>query len=283
MTNPAPPGSTGTDQTFAPALMGTFRQGVSVLEQGIKSIQDAWNGVINAINGFFQRVHDYLDNRHFWQKPFDWLFDDISDGIAKIRAVIAKVQEKINSILDTMQKSVNGSVPVFSLFEVGMDWATKVNTPLSDLAPDLSPVSGKLSNWRGPAHETYKDRVADQGDAISAVVDKVSATSTWLSGVGQANVDFIADLSTQVATVVSTLTSVGADVAETAATDVAGVVQASNHASEGAGDAVALILTYLASLASRLADVLARINDLANDYGNHVGLPGGQWPQAVSA
>ena len=141
MTNPAPPGSTGTDQTFAPALMGTFRQGVSVLEQGIKSIQDAWNGVINAINGFFQRVHDYLDNRHFWQKPFDWLFDDISDGIAKIRAVIAQVQEKINSILDTMQKSVNGSVPVFSLFEVGMDWATKVKH--AALRPGPRSVTGQ--------------------------------------------------------------------------------------------------------------------------------------------
>jgi hypothetical protein len=283
VTAPAPPGSTGTDQTFAPALLGTFRDGVSLIEQGIKSIRDAWNGVIDAINGFFQRVNEYLDNRHFWQKPFDWLFDDISDGIDKIRAVIASVQEKIDSILDTMQKSVNGSIPVFSLFEVGMDWATKVNTPLSDLAPDLSPVNGKLANWRGPAHETYKDRVADQGDAIAAVVEKVSATSTWLSGVGQANVDFIADLGSQAADIVSTLTSVGADVAETAATDVAGVVQASNHASEGAGDAVALIVTYLASLASRLADVLARINELANSYGNHIGLPGGQWPEAVNA
>lgn len=36
MNNPLPPGATGTDQTFAPTLLGTFR------------------------DGFIQRVNDYL-------------------------------------------------------------------------------------------------------------------------------------------------------------------------------------------------------------------------------
>jgi len=161
VSNPLPPGATGTDQTFAPALLGTFRDGVGVLEQGIQQIKDAWNGLVNAVNGFIQRVNDYLDNRHFWQKPFDWLFDDLQEGCEKIKAVILQVQEKVNSVLDTVQKSVNGSIPVFSLFEVGMDWGTKVKAPLSDIGPDLSP-SGKIDSWRGPAHETYKTRVQDQ-------------------------------------------------------------------------------------------------------------------------
>lgn len=56
MSNPLPPGATGTDHTFAPALLGTFREGVSVLEQGIQQIKNAWNGLINAVNGFIQRV-----------------------------------------------------------------------------------------------------------------------------------------------------------------------------------------------------------------------------------
>jgi len=282
VSNPLPPGATGTDQTFAPALLGTFRSGVSVLEQGIQQIKDAWNGLINAVNGFIQRVNDYLDDRHFWQKPFDWLFDDLKEGCEKLKAVISQVQEKVNSVLDTVQKSVNGSFPVFSLFEVGMDWATKVKTPLSDISPDLTP-SGKIDSWRGPAHETFKTRVQDQADAIDAVVGKVTATSTWLSSVAEANVDFVADLASQVSDVVATLTAVGADVAEVAATDVAGALQASNHASEGTGQAVSLILNYLASLASRLAGVVAQINELANEYGDHTGLPQGQWPQAVNA
>jgi hypothetical protein len=282
VSNPLPPGATGTDQTFAPALLGAFRAGVSVLDQGIQHIQDAWNGLINAVNGFIQRVNDYLDDRHFWQKPFDWLFDDLQEGCEKLRALIAQVQEKVNSILDTVQKSVNGSFPVFSLFDVGMDWGTKVKTPLSDISPDLTP-SGKIDSWRGPAHETFKTRVQDQADAIDAVVGKVTATSTWLSSVAEANVDFVADLTSQVSDVVATLTAVGADVAEVAATDVAGVLQASNHASEGTGQAVSLILNYLASLASRLSGVVAQINELANEYGDHTGLPRGQWPQAVSA
>jgi len=150
VSNPLPPGATGTDQTFAPALLGAFREGVSVLEQGIQQIKAAWNGLINAVNGFIQRVNDYLDDRHFWQKPFDWLFDDLQEGCEKLKSVISQVQEKVNSILDTVQKSVNGSFPVFSLFEVGMDWGTKVKTPLSDISPDLTP-SGKIDSWRGPA------------------------------------------------------------------------------------------------------------------------------------
>src|SRR4051812_41754942 len=72
VSNPLPPGATGTDETFAPALLGAFRDGVSVLEQGIQHIQDAWHVLIDAVNGFIQRVNDYLDDRHFWQKPFDW-------------------------------------------------------------------------------------------------------------------------------------------------------------------------------------------------------------------
>jgi len=282
VSNPLPPGATGTDQTFAPALLGAFREGVSVLEQGIQQIKAAWNGLINAVNGFIQRVNDYLDDRHFWQKPFDWLFDDLQEGCEKLKSVISQVQEKVNSILDTVQKSVNGSFPVFSLFEVGMDWGTKVKTPLSDISPDLTP-SGKIDSWRGPAHETFKTRVQDQADAIDAVVGKVTATSAWLSNVAEANVDFVADLTSQVSDVVATLTAVGADVAEVAATDVAGALQASNHASEATGQAVSLILNYLASLASRLAGVVAQINELANEYGDHTGLPQGQWPRAVNA
>ncbi|HET9516368.1 MAG TPA: hypothetical protein VFO77_01450 [Actinoplanes sp.] len=282
MSNPLPPGATGTDQTFAPALLGTFREGVSLLEHAIQQIKDAVNCVINAVTGFIQRVNAYLDDRHFWQKPFDWLFDDLQVGCEKLQAVIFQIQEKVNSVLDTVEKSVNGSFPVFSLFDVGMDWATKVKTPLSDISPDLTP-SGKIDSWRGPAHETFVIRVRDQADAIDAVVGKVTATSTWLSGVAEANVHFVSDLTVQVSEVVRTLTALGTDVAQVAATDVAGALQASNHASEVIGEAVAMILNFVAILASRLAEVVAKINELANEYGDHTGLPRGQWPQAVNA
>jgi hypothetical protein len=281
MTQPSP-GQTGTDQTFAPAIMGTFRSGVDVLEKGVAGVRTEWNNLLNAINGFLQRVQQALEADHWWEKLAEWVTDDIKDGIARIRQLIEDARKKIDSILETLEKAVNGSFPVLSLFDVGLDWATKVNTPLSDIGPDLSP-SGAIDNWRGPAHETYKTRVQDQADAVGAVVGKVKSTSLWLADVAEANTAYVVELADRVAEVVGVLVAAVSDVGEAAAGDLPAVQQAALHLSEFFGACTTQLAQYLTNLANRLAQVMQKITQLAAEYGDHTGLPQGRWPQAVNA
>ncbi|MCU7725754.1 hypothetical protein ODJ79_18650 [Actinoplanes sp. KI2] len=280
MTQPSP-GQTGTNQPFAPAIMGAFQTGVSVLESGIESVRREWNNLINAINGFFARVQQALENDSWWGQLTEWWTDDIRDGIARIRELIEQARQQIDGILQTLEKAVNGSVPVLSLFDVGLAWATKVDTPLSDISPDLSP-SGAIDNWRGPAHETYKTRVQDQTDAVDAVVGKVKATSLWLSDVAKANTAYIVELADRVAELTGTLVAIVTDVGEAAAGDLPAVQGGALHLSEFFGTVTTQMSQYLTNLANRLADVLQQITQLAAEYGDHTGLPQGRWPQAVN-
>jgi hypothetical protein len=284
VTQPGPgttPGQTGTDATFAPAIMASFRTGVQVLESGVNGIRTEWNNLINAINQFLQRVHDALEADHWWEKLGEWFTDDIKDGLERIRQLIEQVRPKVGTILQAIETAVNGSVPVLSLFEVGLDWATKVNTPLSDLSPDLSP-SGKIDSWRGPAHETYKIRVQDQSDAIDAVVGKVKSTSLWLADVAQANTAYIVELADRLAEIVGVLVAIVTDVGEASTGDIPAVQQAALHLSEFFGESTTQLAQYLTNLANRLAEVLQKITELAAEYGDHTGLPQGQWPHAVN-
>ena len=145
-----------------------------MLEASVEGIRTEWNNLINAINGFLQRVQAALEADHWWEKLGEWFTDDVKDSIGRVRELIEQARQKIDAILLTLEKAVNGSFPVLSLFKVGLDWATKVNTPLSDISPDLSP-SGAIDNWRGPAHQTYTTRVQDQTDAVDAAVSKVKS------------------------------------------------------------------------------------------------------------
>jgi hypothetical protein len=280
VTQPSP-GQTGTDQTFAPAIMGSYRTAVSVLEGGVESVRREWNNLINAINAFLARVQEALEADHWWEKLAEWWTDDIKDGVARLRELIEKARQQIDGILQTLEKAVNGSAPVLSLFEVGLDWATKVNTPLSDISPDLSP-SGAIDNWRGPAHETYKTRVQDQTDAVDAVVGKVKATSLWLAEVAKANTAYMVDLADRVAEVVGVLVAIVTDVGEAAAGDLPAVQQGALHLSEFFGSCTTQLAQYLTNLANRLAEVLQQITTLATEYGDHTGLPQGRWPEAVN-
>lgn len=275
------PGQTGTDQTFAPAIMKSFRRGVQVLQTGIEQIRTDWNTLIDAINAFLQRVHDALESDHWWDQLWEWMTDDIKDAVDRIRKLVEEVRPKVDQILQTVEKAVNGSVPVLSLYEVGLDWALKVNTPLSDLSPDLAP-SGAIDNWRGPAHETYSSRVQEQSGAVDAVVGKVKATSLWLAEVAKANTAYIVELADRVSEIVGTLVAIVADVVEAGVGDVLAVQQGAMHLSEFFGTCTTQLAQYLTNLANRLAEVLQQITTLATEYGDHTGLPQGRWPKAVN-
>jgi hypothetical protein len=283
VTQPAPtPGQTGTDQTFAPAIMAGFRTGVQVLETGVKDIRAGWDRLVDAVNAFLQRVYDALEADHWWSQLFEWFTDDIKNGVDQIRRLIEETQPKINDILRTVEHAVNGSVPVLSLFQVGLDWTLQVNAPLSDIAPDLSP-SGKIDSWRGPAHQSYTTRVQDQGEAVAAVVDKVKSTGLWLAEVARANTAYIVELADRVANVLGALVAAVVDMSEAGAGDLPAVQQVFLHLSEVVGEATTQFAQYLTGLADRLAEVLQQITELAAEYGDHTGLPQGRWPQAVKA
>lgn len=279
MTQPAP-GQTGTDQIFAPAIMGSFRTSVTVLETGIATVRDEWNNLINAINAFLARVQQALDGGSWWSRVTEWITDDVADGVARIRELIEEARQKIDAILQALQKALDGSFPVMSLFEVGMNWATRVNTPFSDISPELS-ASGKIDAWRAPAFLTFRTRVEEQSEAVDAVVEKVKATSLWLADVAQANTAYIVELADRVAEISRYLVAMVSDVGEAAAGDLPAVQQGALHLSEFFGECTTQLGQYLAHLANRLATVLQQITQLAVEYGDHTGLPQGLWPEAV--
>jgi len=272
----------GQDSEFAPLIMSSYRQGVSALEQGLAGIKREWQALIDRINALLKRVEHELNSDSIWATISEWWTSKIADAVEKVHRLVEEIGKKVNQLLDAVQKAVSGSVPVGSLFEVGLDWATKVNPPLSDLGPDMT-GSGKIDNWRGPAKLTYEKRVQDQIDAVDSTVGKVKATSGWLADVAQANTAYMVQLGERAAEVVGALVAVVIDGTETAGGAITQIVITLQHLSEFIGTCVTQILQYVVNLANRLAEVLKQITTLAGEYGDHTGLPGGKWPQPVNA
>jgi phage-related minor tail protein len=262
--------------------MSSYRTGVSVLEDGLAKIKKEWQNLIDRINGLLARVQHELNSDSIWASISEWFTDKIKDAVEQVHRLVEEIGKKVGQILDAVQKAVSGSVPVGSLFEVGLDWASKVNPPLSDMSPDMT-GSGKIDSWRGPAKLTYEKRVADQIDAVDSTVGKVKATSAWLADVAQANTAYMVQLGERAAEVVGALVAVVIDGTETAGGAITQIVITLQHLSEFVGTCVTQILQYVLNLANRLAEVLKQITTLAGEYGDHTGLPGGKWPQPVNA
>jgi hypothetical protein len=271
----------GQDSPFAPLILSSYRQGVSLLEQGLKNLRREWQALLGRLNALLKRVEHELDNDGFWATISEWFTDDIADAVKKVHKLVEAISKKVDQLLEAVQKAVDGSVPIGSLFEVGLDWATKVNTPLSDLGPDMT-GSGKIDSWRGPAKLTYEKRVQDQIGAVDSTVGKVKATSGWLADVAAANTAYIVQLGERATEVIGALAAAVIDGTETASGVVTQVVITLQHLSEFIGTAITQILQYALNLATRLAEVLKQITALAGEYGDHTGLPQGKWPQPVN-
>jgi hypothetical protein len=272
----------GQEEEFAPLIMSTYRTGVAVLERGLAGIEREWQALIDRINGLLKRVEDELDSDSIWASISEWWTETIADAVRAVHRLVEEIGRKVGQVLDAVRKAVSGSVPIGSLFEVGLDWATRVNPPLSDLGPDMTP-SGKIDSWRGPAKLTFEKRVQDQIDAVGATVGKVKVTSGWLADVAQANTAYMVELGERAAEVVGALVAVVIDGAETAAGAITQIVITLQHLSEFIGTCVTQVLQYMVNLANRLAEVLKQITTLAGEYGDHTGLPGGEWPRPVNA
>jgi len=271
----------GTDSEFAPLIMKSYRTGVAALEEGLAGIQREWQALIDRINGLLSRLEHELNSDSPWATLVEWFSGDLDEAVGKVKRLVEEIGKKVGQILDAVRKGVSGSVPVGSLFQVGLDWATRVNPPLSDLAPDMTP-SGKIDSWRGPAKLTFEKRVQDQIEAVEATVGKVKSTSGWLAEVAQANTAYMVQLAERAAEVVGALVAVVIDATETASGAITQIVITLQHLSEFIGTAVTQVLQYVVNLANRLAEVLKQITTLAGEYGDHLGLPGGKWPEPVN-
>ncbi|MGC9670633.1 hypothetical protein ACNTMW_29320 [Planosporangium sp. 12N6] len=272
-----------TDDTFAPALLGTFNAAIETLETGVRNIHTAWDQLTQAVEHFIAAVRKKLEEDHWWNKVVEWFTDEIKDALKGFQAAIEEARKKVGEILDKLEKTLNGSVPVLSLFQVGLDWSTQVNTHLSEIMPDVA-QSGEIDTWHGPAHDTYKSRETYQNDAVGQAIDEVKSLSKWLSDVATANVHFVTDLAKQAIPVVDEITVVIGDLTEaTGALDPLSAQEAANDLSETLGKIVASIVEYLISLADRLADVLNLVGEVASEHSDHRAFSGGHWPQAVNA
>jgi len=271
------------DDTFAPALLGTFRTAISTLETGVRNIRTAWESLTAAVEKFLESIRHKLEGSHWWNKVVEWFTDEIADALKKFQEAIEVARQKVSEILTRLEKTLNGSVPVLSLFQVGIDWSTTVNEKLSQIKPDIT-QSGGIDTWHGPAHDTYKTREGDQLDAVGQAVDEVKGIAGWLSDVANANVHFVTDLLSQVGQIVEKIVEVTGDVGTAAATaDPLSAQEAANDLSTLLGRFASNIIDYLASLGSRLADVLSLISEVASAHGDNSAFSGGHWPEAVNA
>ncbi|OJF10314.1 hypothetical protein [Couchioplanes caeruleus] len=285
MTTPAPGGSTSAapdgDQ-FARGTMGSFRAAKELLSQAVDKIRKEWDAMVARINALLERLEHELNNDSVWATISEWWTEKIKDAVEKVHSLIKVIGQQVSEVLASVDKVVAGSVPVLSLFEVGLDWAVKVNTPLSDLGPDMT-GSGAIDAWRGPAKETYEKRVRDQIDAVEAATGKVKTVGNWLAEVAAANTAYMVSLADRAADVVGALVAVIIDATETASGAVTQIVITLQHTSELIGEIVKQTLQYLANLANRMAEVVKQITAVAGEYGDHTGLPGGKWPTPVNA
>ncbi|GIF24458.1 ABC-type transporter Mla subunit MlaD [Actinoplanes tereljensis] len=268
---------------FAPTLLGTFRSAIDTLETGVRNIREAWDKLTKAVEDFLQSIRDKLEGDHWWNKVAEWFTDEIADALKAFQDAIEVARQKVSEILTKLEKTLNGSVPVLSLFQVGLDWSGTVNPTLSQIKPDVK-QSGGIDTWHGPAHDTYLTREGDQIDAVGQAVDEVKGIAGWLSDVANANVHFVTDLLTQVGQIVEKIVEVTGDVATAAATaDPLSAQEAANDLSTLLGRFASNIIDFLASLGNRLADVVSLISEVASIHGDDSAFSGGHWPEAVNA
>jgi hypothetical protein len=271
-----------SDSDFAGNIMGSFRNGVALVEKGLEGIRNEWNALLDRINALLAKIEHQLNSDSIWATISEWWTEKIAHAVERIHQIVGEIQQRVSKILETVQTAFDGSVPVASLFEVGLNYATKVNTPLSEIGNDMT-GSGNIDAWRGPTKDTYEKRVRDQIDAVNASVDKVKATSKWLADVAAANTGYMVELGERAAEIVGALAATLADATETTAGVITQVPITLQHLSELIGTAITQTLEYALNLARRLGEVMVQITELAGEYGDHSGnLSGGKWPQSVA-
>ncbi|HWS36137.1 MAG TPA: hypothetical protein VN408_25805 [Actinoplanes sp.] len=270
------------EEEFAAASLDTFRAAVSELEKAVRNIRAVWDGLIQAVQEMVAAVRGKLD-ASWWGAVVAWFSDDVKDVLKSIENILTEAGLKVAEILDRLERSVNGAVPVRSLFTVALDWSTKVNTTLSKIVPDVQ-QSGDIDSWHGPAHATYLIRENEQEKAADHVTEAVKEISLWLSEVGVANVDFIANLFAQAGQVIEKIVEVTADVTVVTTTaDPLSAQETINDLAASLGRFASNITTYLGTLGSRLAEVVGMVTEIAAVHSDSRDFPGGDWPSAVKA
>jgi uncharacterized protein YjbJ (UPF0337 family) len=163
---------------YTPISVRAFNRAVEMVEQLIAKIRAELNRLIGEVDKFIARTQDSLN---WFESAFEFFTGDVEEALGKIRELLEKGKGKVNELLEKAEKSVEGSVPVGSLFSRAFEMGDTVLRPLSGLHGDMT-GSGKIDFWRGPAKITYEKRVGDQQDAVDNATDKVKSLATYLGG-----------------------------------------------------------------------------------------------------
>ncbi|AEV82379.1 hypothetical protein ACWT_1361 [Actinoplanes sp. SE50] len=272
---------TEPDGSFAPALLGTFQDAVDLLEKQVSGIRTAWDEFTRTAEEFLAAIRAKLQDDHWWNRIAEWFTDDIADTLEAIEAGIESARVKLDDILGRMDAALSGTPPILSLFRSGIDWSTTINTRLSAIQPDVE-QSGSIDVWHGPAHDTYRTRETEQGEAVGLASAQVKSLSVWLADVAEANTHFVTELVDQATTIVEELVTVTLDIGTAiGAEDPLSAQEAVNNLDEMMGKYAAAIIDFLTSLANRFTEVIRLVTEVAAEHSDNSAFPGGNWPKAV--
>ncbi|SCE92180.1 hypothetical protein [Micromonospora mirobrigensis] len=273
-----PPQST----EFAPTILLAYRKGTELVEDALRKIRDSWNELVGKVNGLLAKVEEELNNDSIWATISEWWTEKIANAVRAVHEKMEIIQKSVSTVLERVEKAVQGSVPIGSLFETGFRYTTGVLTPLSEIGNDMG-GGHNLAYWQGPTKEVYTQEVEKQTSAVDASVGKVKATSEWLADVATANTAYIAELGERGASVAGSILATAIDVGAIGAGAVTQAPLALQDLAGTIGTATTETLAYAVNLGKRLAEVLQSINTLANEIADHSGeLSGGRWPQSVT-
>src|SRR5690606_26786660 len=181
------------------------------------------------------------------------------------------------SILSLAERVVNQHAPVVSLFLTSMNWVERSMNPLSNLYADIfTPADGrKLEDWDDRARAAYDDIVAQQQRSIEAAKDVAGFMSSWLAGIADENVEYVAFLLNQLAEIAKKIVA-----AISALVDSFGVftlLELAELVGEFVGDAI----NVLGATARRISSAIETVLEAERVLDDHSFFPGGNWPAAV--
>lgn len=279
----APAGGSRDAGDYTPRSMALFRKGIQVLQEVLEELRQAWNHLLQQVNDFINRAREEVENS-LWARVAEWWTDEIADGIEQIRQVVEQVRQKVDQLVKTLEESIQGAIPVGSLFERATTYVTTLNRELSGIGEDMS-GSINLVYWRGLAKDAYVIKAQEQKDAVQSTHRQVKETGKWLAAVGKENMTYMAELGDRVAEVLGPFAAAAADAVAAGAGAYTQALFSLHSLSEVIGEAVNQALQYAINLARRLSDVSQQVIDLASESEDRSGLGAdgnARWPQVAA-
>ena len=270
-------------------ILAVYESATDMLHAMVKSLQQAWDGLVNAVRDLLQRAQHFLNADSLWSTITQRFTHYVTDAIDTIVGLMNQVQPEVDKVFATLATCATNSIPVVSLFRTALTLNTTILGGVSGLSADMGPDPasdtngyGDIQAWRGPAKIAFDKRVGDQMDAANALSEKVKATSGWLAEVGASNTAYLTNLGHMAAELAGELITVAVGAAETAGGDIPQYVTTVQDFSEVIGTAVAHTLDWALDLNQHFSDALAKINEITGNVNDWDGIGSdGTWPRAA--